>query len=209
MYIAYHRTRGEIRYYLRESVLRDNCFEKRELLDLGPDPEDFIEYPGGNSFYIQEEIIDQLNDLGLDPGLQELEAVFWPFVDPEIRHALRGFQGRAQYKKMKTGLSDAEYEFIRNRLHLVDKRRLNYLRLGYIDQTQLHRVSDKLYQPLVYKSRDELEQWFIRQEMDLSPREYSTYVYSFLNLRRHFYEIFAGKMPQALDQEKMDRVFMQ
>jgi hypothetical protein len=209
MYIAYHYVQGVSRYYLRESVLREDGFAKRELLDLGSDPEDFIEYPGGNSFYIQDEIVDQLNDLGIDPSLQELEDIFWPFVDPAIRHALRGFKDRGHTRRKITEPSDAECHFIRNRLHLIDKRRYNYLRLGFTDQSKLNRISEKLYLPLLYKSRDELEQWFMLRELDLAPKEYSTYVFSFLNLRRHFYEIFAGKMPQALDQEKLDRVFME
>jgi hypothetical protein len=210
MYLAWHRVRGRIRFSIRESVPgTDGVFGRRELVDLGADPERFLVYPGGNAFYVHEEIRDALGRMGVDPDHEALDDMFWPFVDPSIRHALRGFQDRRRAKRRVPGMGDEERDFIRKRVHLVDKRRLNYLRLGSIDQTRLTRVPEKFYRPLAFKSRDELEQWFMRQEMELRPREYSTYVYSFLNLRRHFYEIFAGKMPQGLDQDSLDRAFLE
>jgi hypothetical protein len=209
MYLAWHRIRGRNRFYIRQSVPGESCFVKRNLVDLGADPERYIVYPGGNAFYVHEEIRDKLSNQGVTPDHETLDDIFWPFVDPGIRHALRGFQDRRRAKRRMPGMTWQEEDFIRKRVHLVDKRRLNYLRLGYVDQTRLNRVPEKFYRCLAYKSRDELEQWFIRLEMDLSPGEYSTYVYSFLNLRRHFYEIFAGKMPQGLDRDMLDRVFVQ
>jgi hypothetical protein len=166
-------------------------------------------YPGGNAFYVHEEISDKLMELGVDPDLQVLENIFWPFVDPMIRHALRGFKNRERSKRTVPRMTNQEQEFIRTQVHQIDKRRLNYLRLGHLDQSQLTRLPEKFYRSLAYKARDELEQWFMTQERDLSPREYSSYVYSFLNLRRHFYEIFAGSMPQGLDIDKLDQAFLE
>lgn len=58
-------------------------------------------------------------------------------------------------------------------------------------------------------SRDEMEQYFLRKEANLPVREYSGYVFSFLHLRRYFSKTYAGAMPRALDQERLDYCFLQ
>jgi hypothetical protein len=43
-------------YVLRESHRDGDLLRSRDLFDLGPDPGQFIVYPGGNSFYVSEEV---------------------------------------------------------------------------------------------------------------------------------------------------------
>ncbi len=209
MYLARYTVHGQSRFAIRETYEREGRYLSRELFDLGPDPEQYIVYPGGNSFYIDEEVKDVLSDEGVDPDNDALEDVFWPFVDPSIRHALRGFHSRGRGKAKRSTITPEELHYIRERLHSVDKRRLNYLRIGHLDQTQMNEIPDIFYRQLVFKSRDELEQHFMGLEWDLPPREYSSYVYSFLNLRRFFYEIYAAKMPQGLNEDKLERFFIE
>jgi len=207
MYLALTRTRCGFRFSLRESYLQDDVYQHRELLDLGSDPSEAFVYPGGNSFYVSEAIIEELESQGHKPDQEELEELLWPFLDPYIKSKLEGFRNRSRNRERPPPLSPEEQDFIRTRVHAVDKRRYNYLRLGQLDQSKLHGVPLKFYRPLIYKSRDELEQYFIGLERELRPSEYSSYVYSFLYLRRHFYETVAGQMPQALDQDRLDRLF--
>jgi hypothetical protein len=178
------------------------------LYDLGPDPGSFVIYPGGNSFYLDQDMVETIEQRGRNVQYTELENIFWPFVEFSIRRKLQGFHNRAQTRQShKRPLHEAEKEFIRNKIHTVDKRRMNYLRLGSLDQSRLGTVPPQLYRPLLYASRDEIEQHFLRMEMELKANERAMYVYSFLHLRRFFSEICAGTMPQGLDQDKLDAVF--
>ena len=209
MYLARIHRHGTLTYDLRESIYQDGHFVSRTLADLGDDPTDHIVYPGGNSFYISEELRDNLDDQGVDADYDELEDLLWPFVHPGIRRAVGCFRERARARKRRPPLTETQEERIRNQVHIIDKRRLNYLRLGQLDQSLIGTVPPKLYRCLLDKSRDEIEQDFLLLEMDLKPREYAFYVYSFLHLRRFFDQIVAGKMPQGLDQEKLDTLFIQ
>jgi hypothetical protein len=210
MYLARVGHGKDQRYIIRESVEREGRYVSRDLMHLGADPGEYIEYPGGNSFYISQTVEDGLREKGVNPGITDLEDLFWPFVSPVIRHAQRGFTWKSRGKRRLPLLSFFEEKYLQDRIHIVDKRRINYLRLGEMDQSKLSFSSLlKLYRPLLYMSRDEIEQYLLRKEANLPVREYSGYVFSFLNLRRYFSEIYAGVMPQALDQEKLDSCFVQ
>ena len=99
MYLAQTIVNGQTRYCIRESYLHQSRFLSRNLFDLGIDPAQYIVYPGGNSFYIHASIEEQLNDLDVYPKDDELEDIFWRFVDPTIRRALETFRNRQ--KKLK------------------------------------------------------------------------------------------------------------
>jgi len=207
MYLARFLFSGRFWYQIRQSVPDNGLYISRTLFDLGPDPGSFIVYPGGNSFYLDQDMVEAIEQRGQDVQYRELENIFWPFVDRIIRRKLQGFHNRAQARHSPSPLQDADKEYIRNKVHRVDKRRMNYLRLGTLDQSRLGSVSPKLYRPLLYASRDEIEQHFLHMEMELKANERALYVYSFLHLRRFFSEICAGTMPQGLDQDKLDEVF--
>ena len=209
MYLAWKEQNKKRHYFIRQSVLSQGVYVSRDLMDLGRDPCVFLEYPGGRSFYIHEQVEEQLNASGAAWDYGDLEDVFWPFVSPDIKRSLQGFKSRDVRNRKIPELTHQEDEFIRNRLHIVDKRRYNYLRLGELDQSKLTRIPTRFYRPLAFKSRDELEHLFMNMEGALNPSEYSLYVYSFFYLRRFFDEIIAGKMPQGLDQDRLDRLFLQ
>lgn len=209
MYLAKTMVDGEIRFSIRQSYKKDDLYVCQEVLDLGYDPSIYIIYPGGRSFYLHEEVEECLTQQGIQASAEELEDIFWPFVHPDIRRSLECFRRRSKAKHRKRNLNSEEEDFIRERLHSVDKRRYNYLRFGEPDQSLLTKIPNKFYRIFAFKSRDEIEQLFIDLESKLKPNEYSLYVYSFLYLRRFFDEILAGKMPQALDQERLDRLFIQ
>ena len=175
-------------------------------MDLGAAPQSYIVYPGGNAFYIDERVEEKLASAGVSYRYEELEELFWPFVDPAIRVLLEPFMSRGQAKpKAKRPGSDAL-----SRIHPFDKRRLYYLRCGQMDQCDLNFINDKLYTRLLAKSRDELEQYFLEMERILRPDELKRYVFVILELARQFPDSRLFRiMPEALDEERLDQAFMQ
>lgn len=120
MYMARVGQGEERRYIIRESVEREGRYVSRDLMHLGADPGEYIEYPGGNSFFISQAVEDALREKGLDPGISELEDLFWPFVRPEIRHALRGFVWKSRRKRRPRRLTAFEEDYLRHRLHIEE-----------------------------------------------------------------------------------------
>ncbi|MEX1350943.1 MAG: hypothetical protein AB1Z31_24775, partial [Desulfobacterales bacterium] len=94
LYLALEKFNGKARYFIRESYRQADRFLSRNLLDLGADPGSYIIYPGGNSFYIDQAVEDRLTDMGSTADPDELEDIFWPFVQPEIRRILEPFRSR-------------------------------------------------------------------------------------------------------------------
>ena len=208
MYLAFEQINSKTRYFIRESYRQDNHFLSRDLIDLGADPGSYIVYPGGNSFYIDQDIEDRLTGMGAKVDPDELEDIFWPFVHPEIRRVLEPFRDRqkrhqaGRQKKMTDVKKDT-------RLHIFDKRRVHYLRFGQMDQRDIGRLPLKFFRVLPNKSRDEIEQTLISMETGLSPREYKAYTYVVFDLQQFFYESFAKIAPQSLSTEKVDAHFIE
>lgn len=208
MYLASKKINGQIRYVIRETYQQKNGYLSRDLIELGPDPARYIIYPGGNAFYIHASIEDRLIDLGAGKHLDELEDIFWRFVDPEIRRVLEPFrrrEDRHRASRKKEAFDDKNHA----PLHIFDKRRAHYLKFGQTDQRSLGRVPLKVFRGLYHKSRDEIEQGFMDMEDALSPREYKTYTYTIFNLQQYFYESFAHRNPQMLSQTKVDEHFIE
>ena len=205
MYLAQTTVDGQTHYSIRESYLHQNRFLSRNLLDLGIDPSQYIVYPGGNSFYIHESIEEQLNDLNVYPKDDELEDIFWRFLDPAIRRALETFRNRQNNLKRRKvpKTRDATSKF-----HIFDQRRILYLRCGRTNQKNMACVPHKLFQILRDKSRDEIEQMFMEMEKILTVREYKTYAYVIFNLQDFFTQWFAQTTPKMLDQKVVDEHFI-
>ena len=92
MYIAKFIHQGRPRYTLRQTCCRnDGTLTFKDLADLGSDPSKFIEYPGGNAFYMAETLLDQLEALDIDVDTDHLEDLFLPFLDPEFTGQWRFF----------------------------------------------------------------------------------------------------------------------
>jgi len=64
LYLAFEKINGKTRYFIRESYRQADHFLSRDLLDLGADPASYIVYPGGNSFYIDQDVEDRLTEMG-------------------------------------------------------------------------------------------------------------------------------------------------
>ncbi|MFP4030466.1 MAG: J domain-containing protein [Desulfococcaceae bacterium] len=203
MYLARKRIRGINHYFIRESYRDGERMRHRELMALGPDPTQFLEYPGGNAFYVDEAVEETLREKGTRPVGDELEDLFWPFVDPEVRHAQEHFRHRTRRRSRPAREKLRGEDF-----HLFDRRRVHFLRYGQMDQGNIGRVSPRLYRALADKSRDEIEQYFMREERVLRPHELKTYLFVAFDLQRHFGQAFAKTMPQALDQSEVDETFL-
>lgn len=206
MYLARHFIRGKPNYSIRQSYQDNENYLSRELFDLGSNPANYIVYPGGNAFYIDEVVTDRLDALGACPEDDVLEDIFWPFLKPEIRRALQGFRHRGKRSggtnvPRQRAASASDY-------HIFDRRRIYFLRFGRMDQSGLARLPVKLFRRLQKKSRDEIEQQFLEMEIILKPNEYKAYTYVIFNLQRFFSEWFAKQTPQMLDQDKVDEFFM-
>jgi hypothetical protein len=206
LYLALTTVNGQTHYSIRESYLHQNRFLSRNLLDLGIDPSQYIVYPGGNSFYIHESIEEQLNDLNVYPKDDELEDIFWRFLDPAIKRALETFRNRQNNLKRRKvpKAKDATSKF-----HIFDQRRILYLRCGRTNQKNMACVPHKLFQILKNKSRDEIEQKFMEMEKILAVREYKTYAYVIFNLQDFFTQWFAQTTPKMLDQKVVDEHFVE
>jgi hypothetical protein len=77
-----------------------------------------------------------------------------------------------------------------------------------MDQAGLGRMHLKLYGWLSAKSRDEIEQRFMRMERRLNPSELKNYTFVIFDLQRFFTQSWAKRIPQGLSQEKLDSHFL-
>ena len=207
MYLASEIKDGSLHFYIRESYREADVFLSRDLIDLGPDPARYIIYPGGNAFYIDEQIEERLIESGAGKQVPELEDIFWRFVDPEIRRVLEPFRSREdrhralRRKKAPAAGPSAE-------IHIFDQRRAHYLKFGQTDQRDIGRMPIKYFKGLQRKSRDELENGFMDMEAALNPREYKSYTFTIFDLQRYFSESFANSKPQILNQDMVDEYFI-
>ena len=176
MYLAEHSINGRKKYVIRDSRYdsASHCWQSRDLCDLGGSPWGYIKYPGGNSFYIDERVTDQLDEQNVAYDLCELDELLWGFIRWEIRQKLEPFYCRGLRKKHQKGDGDTPGE---QQFQIFDKRRLYYLRSGVVDQRRISRVPLRTFSALLSKSRDELEQYFLQLEKSLDPKEYKQYVY--------------------------------
>lgn len=203
VYLARKRIQGINHFYIRESYRDGDVLRHRELMPLGTDPAEYLVYPGGNAVYVREDVEDRLRDRGVRPAGDELEDLFWPFVDSDVRHAQDHFRNRTRRR------SRPPRETLRgDDFHLFDRRRIHFLRYGQMDQGRIGRVSPRLYRVLAEKSRDEIEQHFMREERVLRAHELKSYLFVAFDLQRHFSQSYAKTMPQALDPGMVDETFL-
>lgn len=207
MYLARKIINGNRHYFIRETFREGSYLLSRDLFALGTNPARHIVYPGGNAYYIDQVVEEHIRSAGAEPDEDELDDIFWNFLKPEIRRVLEPYRSRRK-NKPRTGTLEEMTEKA-GRIHLFDKRRIHYLRYGQIDQGVIGRISPKLLRALYDKSRDEIEQYFMDMEGILRPFELKTYVYVIFDLQRFFTELIAKKMPQGLDQNRVDEHFLE
>ena len=205
MYLARKQIQGAFHYTIRESYRDGNVFRSRDLFDLGADPARFIVYPGGNSFYIREEVQESMEDRGCQTDQIDLEDIFWRFLKPRIRRALDSFRRRELNARKPLRAHPGERG---GPYHFFDKRRLYYLKTGRAQPQRSDRIPSRFFSRLDRKSRDEIEQNFIEMERHLHVREVKTYVYSVFDIQSFFKESFAKTIPEFLSQTKVDQYFI-
>ena len=94
MYLARKIIQGKTRYFIRESYREKGCLRSRDLCDLGANPDRYIRYPGGNSYYIDDSVEEAITAAGSKSTLDELDDIFWNFLKPEIQRKLEPFRRR-------------------------------------------------------------------------------------------------------------------
>lgn len=208
MYLARKKIEGKTHYFIRESYRADSSFKSRDLISLGANPAEYIVYPGGNGYFIDEAVEERLRSCGVNPDPDELDEIFWRFLRPDIRRVVEQFRGRGRSDRTRPSSKVKEEEAI-PQVHLFDKRRIHYLKYAQPDQRNIGRIPLRSFRVLLNKSRDEIEQYLMEQERTLRPFEYKTYVYVVFDVQRFFTETIAKKMPQGLDQEMVDEHFLE
>jgi hypothetical protein len=201
MYLARTKIKDQTHYYIRETYPDGACLKSRDVFHLGTDPSQHIIYLGAHGYYYDEAIEEALAQFGLYPDQDELDHIFWDFLDPEIKRVIRGFQ--RSFGDPKTEVSEP-YPMV----HIFDKRRIHYLKFAQIDQRNLSKMPLKMFKVLHGKSRDEIEQYFMVQERILPPNELRSYVYTIFDLQRFFLDAIAAQRPQDLNQIRMDEFFV-
>jgi len=209
MYLKRQHQKDGYNYVLCESYRDDGCWKHRRLMDLGPDPGEYIEYPGGNGFYIHETVEEKLRARGTDFSYDDLEAVFIPFLDPHIRRIVERFQTPAASRKRWRDCSDHELLKHHRKLHSFDKRRLHYLRCGRVNIGDVDSKPWKFLNVLLEKSRDEMESFFDRMELELPVQEIRRYLYAALHLQTHFRHLLTRNQPEFLDPVKVEHYFLE
>ncbi len=206
MYLARKHRRGSLHYYIRESYPDGDILRSRDLFDLGGDPTEYIVYPGGNSFYIHEDVHEALTSRGSEASHTDLDEIFWRFLKPEIRRALDSFRHRELNYRRST-LTDRRESG--GPYHYFDRRRLFFLKIGRAQPHGTNRIPNRFFNRLDHKSRDEIEQNFMEMERHLHVREVKTYAYSIFDVQSFFNESFAKIIPECLDQSEVDRYFIE
>jgi hypothetical protein len=209
VYLKRQSLRDAYRYVLCESYRDDGCWKHRELMDLGPDPATYIEYFGGNSFHFKEEVEQTLLDKGVKYSSADLEEVFMPFLDPEIRRIVEMFDRSGTRKSRWRACSPEELMKYHRELHPFDRRRLHYLRCGQVNPGDLEGRPWKFLNVLLEKSRDEIEHVIKGMEQVLRPYKVRRYLYTALNLEAHFRHLLTHHQPEMLDARRVDQYFLQ
>jgi hypothetical protein len=70
MYLARFLHSGLFSYQIRQSVPDNGVYVSRTLYDLGTYPGTFIVYPGGNSFYLDQDMVETIEKRGRDISYQ-------------------------------------------------------------------------------------------------------------------------------------------
>ncbi|MDA8141310.1 MAG: hypothetical protein M0036_21925 [Desulfobacteraceae bacterium] len=201
MYLARVKNHGITHYAIRQSYEDGGYMRSRDLVTLGPDPTRYITYVGGSGYYYDEALMEALADAGAEADQNDLDRTLFDFLEPRIQRVINGFdRGLRQsipkaLTKMNSSLPPP---------HPFDKRRYHYLRFGPGSQRHLESMPEKFFGPLFAKSRDELEQYFLHEELTLKPHEKPVYVAAIFELKR-FTPVKDGQVP-LIDQ--LDNYFV-
>lgn len=207
VYLARVNLFGRPRYRLRRTVIGPAGAAPgyEELFDLGEDPRQYLHYPGGRCLLVDERVEDALRARGATVSSEELEDLFWPFVDREIRHYLEPIRHRHRPARRRRPPAAAELDAV----HAFDKRRLFFLRCGRLQRADLCHITSKLYTALVGMGRDQLEQYFLAMESELHDSEVKRYVFAAFGLEARFPGIGSIRVfPETIDPDSLSTAFL-
>jgi hypothetical protein len=179
MYLARLKHKERTCYVIWHSYADRGHFKSRDLFDLGENPTRFIHYPGGNSYYYDPMVEEAIRDQGVDPSPDDLDRIFFNFLEPEIQRVITGFD---RGFRNRPGLPESDGLGEHPPLHRFDKRRYHYLRFGHSSQRYIQKVPEKLFRFLQGRSRDELEHYFEGEEQLLSYHEVGPYITTIFQL---------------------------
>ena len=103
MYLAQKRNKQQTYYYIRETYREGSLLRSRDVFDLGTDPTRYILYPGGKGYYFDEVLEEALRERGINPTQDELDSIFWDFLDPEIQRVIQGFEKKSKNTAIRVG----------------------------------------------------------------------------------------------------------
>ncbi|MGB3209802.1 MAG: hypothetical protein WBB19_03765 [Desulforhopalus sp.] len=208
MYLAQLPEKSGISYQIRQSYQTDEgSFAYRIVYKLGNNPTKFIEPFADHVVLFDDDLTEAVSAHTAGNSDLILEELLWDFLPTEVqrRHAM--FQGRSGYRPGP--LTTIERKEIARQIHIIDRRRLYYLRYGAVDQSRLSRLHEKCCRPLLNQSRDEREYYFAAEEKVLQPGSYFQYVYAIFNLQKFFSQSFAPWLPESLAHEEVADHFVE
>lgn len=201
MYLARITRKGHTSYVIRQSYADGGLYKSRDLFNLGRDPARYIVQVGGSGYYYHDDIHEALEASGASFDQEQLDSIFYEFLPYRIQRVIDGFDRSRRRSETKTIVEQSAQQ---STAHLFDKRRYHFLRFGHSEQRDIGRVSDRVFRPLFAKSRDELEQYFLKEERLLRTREKPLYVMTIFELN----QIPFNNDRAASFQEQMDVYFI-
>jgi hypothetical protein len=192
-------------YVIRESVERSEGWRSRHVLGLGPDPTAHLQFPSPTSYYLDPDLIGQVEARAENYDPRELDRLFLRFIPPALRARIEQFEGRGRTSVKK--ISRAERARRQAGVHTFDKRRLHFLRYGQMNLSAALLRPYPCFDQVVNKSRDEIEWLITGLEAILKFRERKAYVYAAFDLQRFFPHNPLRFMPDGLDPELVDGFF--
>lgn len=202
---------GSVNFYLRQSYMApDGTWRSRDLMDLGEDPEEYIVYLDGIAFYISPAVEEALEAKGVEYDYDELEEIFWPFLDPYIRQRVENFgglEGRAH--KTKAKISRQERRRMQSGIHDFDRRRMLFMKFLRTDLSRLMDEPVPFLDRLLNKSRDEIEHMIEFMELEFKPWELRSYLYTIFRMPERLPGRLTRLMPDAHSQEVLDGLFLE
>ncbi len=208
MYLARTLINGSNHYSIRQSFFDKSAeiYRYRTLFDLGANPSEYVHLIDDEFCYFSSDLESNLGKYTQKDPSDLLEELLWDFLPFDVRRRLSVFRGRS-YSRRKA-INSIEKKQIEKQVHMFDKRRIYYLRLGAIDQTRIDRMPPKLCRPLLGQCRDEREFYFRKLELTLRPTELKSYVFAVFDLQRYFSHSYSSFMPEGLNQHQIEEFFV-